>query len=170
MFRRILAVFTLHLAVLSFSALAEDSGVYDVAEGDLFEARLSGPMVLKSTVYGDECGEAVTREDGSFERMIKDGKIMLLRRGDQLRVTSSGTREVPCNVIRNGKEIGRWFCATLFDKDCFKRLNRLSQERARAEQERNAPSPSQGILAPPAPFQLSPAAAKRHANRSDKMR
>ena len=46
--------------------------------------------------------------------MIRDGKVMLLRRGDQLRVIASGTRPVPCTVIRNGKEIGKWYFFALF--------------------------------------------------------
>ena len=37
---------------------------------------------------------------------------MLLRRGDQLRVMSSGTRDVPCTAVRlDSKEIGKWFYA-----------------------------------------------------------
>jgi hypothetical protein len=154
-----LPVLALNVTLLLLSAAAGEISVYDVAEGDLFETRLSGHMVLKSTIYSAAVDEALVREDGSFERMIKEGKVMLLHRGDQLRVISSGSRPVPCTVIRKGKEIGKWLYPMLFFSDDMKRLNQLSDERAEREKGRNAPHESG--LGPLPPLKLNPAVAKR---------
>lgn len=155
---------------------AEDKANADpvdaLVEGSIFEVKTASIFIIKSTACANEAADAATAEDGRFEKMIREGRIMLLEVGDRLRVSGRETspggddrpriRFVVCSVTRKGKDMGTWLVNPVYVvDDDMKRLGQVSEEPAKGEKELNAPV--EGRTAPPSSPEFSPAVQERMA-------
>lgn len=127
MFKRLpLAVIVILLSSSTWAQEKESKlKLYTVEEDDVFENTVPDTLVLKSSLYSDAVAEAT---DEGFEQMRKDGKVMLLEKGDQLKVLGvvihAHSTVAACSVTRKGKDLGKWIVneSTLADPDNVKKI------------------------------------------------